>query len=96
MKMLKILFYAFVTGFGIYAYPDLMGLFAKSGNDFPIIIGNWEWTTNPMSLLCLGIAILLLVFMPRLWKKLGLLKLPARVLFFLSISYVGSMIYSML
>lgn len=93
--MLKIIFYALVTGFGIYAYPDLMGLFGKTGNNFQIIVGSWEWTTNPMSLLCLGIAILFLIFMPRLWKKVSILKLPARVLFFLSVSYVASMIYSM-
>lgn len=93
--MLKIIFYALVTGFGIYEYPDLMGLFAKSGNDFPIIVGSWEWSTNPMSLLCLGVAIFFLIFMPKLWRKIGLLKLPARIIFFLSVSYVSCMIYSM-
>ena len=92
--MIKIIYYAIVTGFAVYAYPDLMGLFAKSGNDFPIVFGSFSFTTNPMTLLCLGVAILLIILMPKLWKKIGLLKLPARTLFFLSAGYVFSFIYS--
>ena len=94
--MIKFIYYALVTGFAVYAYPDLMGLFAKSGNDFPIVFGSFSMTTNPMTLLCLAIAILFIIFMPKLWKKIGLLKLPARTIFFLSVGYVFSFIYSML
>ena len=94
--MIKFIFYALVTAFAMYEYPDLMGLFAKSGNDFPIVFGSFSFTTNPMTLLCLGIAIFFCIFMPKLWKKFSLLRLPARVLFFLSVGYVVSFIYSML
>ena len=94
--MLKFIYYAIVTGFAIYAYPDLMGLFAKSGNDFPIVFGSFSFITNPMTLLCLGIAVLFCIFLPRLWKKFGLLKLPARTFFFLSVGYIASFVYSLL
>lgn len=91
-KIFGTILYIFVTLFAYYCYADLQALFWKSGNEFPIVFGSFTYTTTPMSMLWLLAAIVFVIFLPKLWRKVHILKLPARIVFFLSVGYIVGMI----
>lgn len=94
MKLLRRIIEALIVLFGVYVYPDLQALFEKAGQFLTIGGMNFTLKFTYMGLLWLAASILLVVFLPKLGKKVHLLKLPCELLMCLPLGYIiGFVVY---
>lgn len=94
MKIIRTIINILVVLFGIYVYPDLQALFEKAQQFITISGSTFSLQFTYMGLLWLAIAIILVVLLPKLWKKVNILKIPAQLVASLSLGYIiGFVVY---
>lgn len=94
MKIIRTILNIFAVLFGIYVYPDLEALFEKAGQFITISGNTFTLQFTYMGLLWLALAIILVAFLPKLWKKVNILKMPAQLVASLALGYIiGFVVY---